>query len=59
MWLSIACFLSCFNISKAQDEFGNEIEIDDTYNTVGTVLCVLTIKFSSTPVLTGKIDLQS
>jgi len=40
MWLSIACFLSCFNVSKAQDEFGNEIEIDDTYNTVGTVLCV-------------------
>ncbi|CAA7263090.1 unnamed protein product [Cyclocybe aegerita] len=31
MWMVIASILACFNIDKAQDDFGNDIEIDDRY----------------------------
>jgi len=32
LWLTIASFLACFNIKKARDEAGREIEIEDTYS---------------------------
>src|SRR6266571_2753468 len=32
VWLTIASFLACFNIQKARDETGCEIEIEDTYS---------------------------
>jgi len=32
VWLTIASFLACFNIQKARDETGREIEIEDTYS---------------------------
>ena len=31
MWLFIATLLATFDISKAKDELGNEIDIDDGY----------------------------
>ncbi|KAJ3517668.1 hypothetical protein NLJ89_g347 [Agrocybe chaxingu] len=31
MWMVIVSILACFNIDKAKDEFGNDIEIDDQY----------------------------
>jgi len=37
MWLTIVSFLTCFNIGKARDEAGNEIEIDGTYYDVGII----------------------
>lgn len=27
--------LACFNIGKAKDEFGNEIELDEGFHTLG------------------------
>jgi len=40
MWLIIVSFLACFNIGKATDKFGNEIDIDDSFNEFGLVMCV-------------------
>jgi hypothetical protein len=40
MWLIIVSFLACFNIGKAKDELGNEIEIDDSFNEFGVVMYV-------------------
>ena len=40
MWLTIVSFLACFNIGKAKDEFGNEIELDETFNRFGLVMYV-------------------
>jgi len=37
MWLVIVSFLACFNIDKARDESGNEIEIDGTYYDLGVI----------------------
>jgi len=37
MWLTIVSFLACFNIGKARDELGNEIEIDGAYSDVGLI----------------------
>ncbi|KAJ3503006.1 hypothetical protein NLJ89_g8629 [Agrocybe chaxingu] len=31
MWISIVSILACFNIGKAKDEHGNEIEVDEEY----------------------------
>ncbi|KAF8959259.1 cytochrome P450 [Flammula alnicola] len=38
MWLLIASLLATFDIRKAKDEFGNEIEIKDDYADYGSVL---------------------
>jgi hypothetical protein len=38
MWLIIVSFLACFDIGKATDEFGNEIEFDDSFNEFGLVI---------------------
>jgi len=40
MWLIIVSFLTCFNIGKAKDELGQEIEIDDSFNEFGVVMYV-------------------
>jgi hypothetical protein len=40
MWLTIVSILACFNIGKAKDEFGNEIEFDDSFDKSGIVLYV-------------------
>ena len=40
MWLIIVSFLACFNCGKAKDEFGNEIEVDDSFNEFGVVMYV-------------------
>jgi hypothetical protein len=40
MWLIIVSLLACFDINKAKDEFGNEIEIDHTYMVEGLVTYV-------------------
>jgi hypothetical protein len=41
MWLTIVSFLACFNIGRARDEFGNEIELDDSFNRFGLMMYVL------------------
>jgi len=33
----MASVLACFNMTKAKDEHGNEIEIDDTFEDFGVV----------------------
>jgi hypothetical protein len=40
LWLVIASFLACFDIGKAKDEFGNKIELDDSFNEFGIVMYV-------------------
>jgi len=40
MWLTIVSFLACFDIGKPKDEFGNEIELDDSFNRFGLVMYV-------------------
>jgi hypothetical protein len=40
MWLIMASFLACFNIGKAKDEFGNDLEFDDSFNEFGVVMYV-------------------
>ena len=40
MWLIIASFLACFDISKSKDGFGNEIEFDDSFTEFGVVTYV-------------------
>jgi len=40
MWLIIVSLLACFDINKAKDELGNEIEIDHTYMVEGMVTYV-------------------
>jgi hypothetical protein len=40
MWLIIVSFLACFNIGKATDEFGNEIELDEEFNEFGLLMYV-------------------
>ena len=37
MWLVIVSFLASFNIGKARDEMGNEIEIDGTNYDIGVI----------------------
>ncbi|KDR84601.1 hypothetical protein GALMADRAFT_56030 [Galerina marginata CBS 339.88] len=37
MWLIMASVLACFDISKAKDEFGNEIEVNGEYEDFGLV----------------------
>ncbi|KAF9523496.1 cytochrome P450 [Crepidotus variabilis] len=37
-WLTIVSFLACFNVGKAKDDFGNEIEIDDEYEDNGAMI---------------------
>ncbi|KAF9531183.1 cytochrome P450 [Crepidotus variabilis] len=32
MWLTIVSLLACFDFTKARDEFGNEIEVNDEYD---------------------------
>jgi len=49
MWLIIASFLACFNIDKAKDEFGNEIEFDGSFNEFGVVIHKKPFKCSITP----------
>jgi len=34
-------FLTCFNIDKAKDESGNEMEVDDAYTDLGVVMYVV------------------
>ena len=40
MWLIIVSFLTCFNIGKAKDELDNEIELDDSFDQFGLVMCI-------------------
>jgi len=49
MWLVIISFLTSFNIGKAKDESGNEIEIDHTYHDVGVISHKKPFKCSITP----------
>jgi len=35
VWFMMASTLACFNIEKAKDEFGNEIELNGEYYTEG------------------------
>ena len=42
----IASVLAMFNISKARDEHGNEIEINDEYSTFGMLTYVFFLKKS-------------
>src|SRR5882757_4233339 len=44
MFLLIASFVACFNIGKARDEKGKEIEIDGSYYGVGVVMYVSELK---------------
>jgi len=39
-WLIIPSFLAYFNIGKARDDFGNEIEFDDSFIEFGLVVWV-------------------
>ena len=39
----IVSVLAMFDISKARDEFGNEIEINDEYITLGVLAYVLSL----------------
>ena len=41
MWLTIASILAAFTFSKARDEEGNEIEIDDEFYDSGLITSVL------------------
>ena len=41
MWLVIVSLLACFNMDKAKDEAGNEIEPDGTYLDRGIIRCVI------------------
>ena len=41
MWLTIASILATFTFSKARDEEGNEIEIDDEFYDSGLITSVL------------------
>ncbi len=40
MWLIITSFLACFNIDKAKDKYGNQIEVDETFFEIGLLTCV-------------------
>jgi len=40
MWLLITSFLACFNIEKAKDKDGNEIEVDETFFEIGLLTFV-------------------
>ncbi|KJA29524.1 hypothetical protein HYPSUDRAFT_176503 [Hypholoma sublateritium FD-334 SS-4] len=37
VWLTMACTLASFNIGKAKDEFGNEVEPNGEYGTEGLI----------------------
>ncbi len=37
VWLTMVSTLACFNIGKAKDEFGHEIELNGEYYTEGVV----------------------
>ena len=43
MWLVIVSILACFDINKAKDEAGNEIEPDGTYLDQGVIRYVVTL----------------
>ncbi|KAJ3505895.1 hypothetical protein NLJ89_g7172 [Agrocybe chaxingu] len=49
MWITIASILSDFNIDKAKDEFGNEIEIDHGYEDLGMIIHKKPFKCSILP----------
>jgi hypothetical protein len=55
----MATFLACFNIGKAKDEFGNEIEFDDSFNEFGVVMCVQIPLFPSEGAKLGLTDTRS
>jgi len=38
LWLFIASFLAYFNISKAKDDLGHEIEFNDSFSEIGLVI---------------------
>ncbi|KAH9475493.1 Cytochrome P450 monooxygenase COX2 [Psilocybe cubensis] len=38
LWLQIASVLACFNIEKAKDKLGNEIEVDTSYEESGLLM---------------------
>jgi hypothetical protein len=40
MWLLITSFLACFNIDKAKDKDGNEIEVDEKFSEMGLLTFV-------------------
>ena len=47
MWLVIVSFLASFNIHKARDEMGNEIEINDVDYDIGTIRYIFELRFVS------------
>jgi cytochrome P450 len=49
LWLTLACLLSVFNLSKAKDDNGREIEIDDEAFLDSFVTHPLPFKYSITP----------
>ncbi|KJA29517.1 hypothetical protein HYPSUDRAFT_33010 [Hypholoma sublateritium FD-334 SS-4] len=49
VWLTMASTLACFNIGKAKDEFGNEIEPNGEYHTEGLVTHKVDYKCSILP----------
>ncbi|KJA29523.1 hypothetical protein HYPSUDRAFT_524598 [Hypholoma sublateritium FD-334 SS-4] len=49
VWFMMASTLSCFNIGKAKDEFGNEIELNGEYRTEGLITVKEEFKCSILP----------
>ncbi|CAA7263055.1 unnamed protein product [Cyclocybe aegerita] len=49
MWITIVSVLACYNIGKAKDEHGNEIEINDEYVDSGLIQFKKPFKCSITP----------
>ncbi|KAJ3492518.1 hypothetical protein NLJ89_g11218 [Agrocybe chaxingu] len=49
MWITIASILVCFDIRKAKDEFGNEIEINGDYEDLGLIWRKKAFESSITP----------
>ncbi|KAJ3505896.1 hypothetical protein NLJ89_g7171 [Agrocybe chaxingu] len=49
MWITIVSILACFNIGKAKDEFGNEIEVNGKYDDDGLLVHKQPFKCSIVP----------
>ncbi|KAJ3515017.1 hypothetical protein NLJ89_g2017 [Agrocybe chaxingu] len=49
MWITIVSVLACYNIGKAKDEYGNDIEINDEYVDSGLIQFKRPFKCSITP----------
>ncbi|KAF8890287.1 cytochrome P450 [Gymnopilus junonius] len=49
LWLTIASVLACFNIEKAKDEFGNDIDINDDFDEFGLLVHKTSFKCSIVP----------